>query len=278
MPLRVDPTQEKEEKAALKKVITHSFTANPGSVKTSGPTEISWNVVLPPAPAVDINLKLNGQTVAPVGSKKFSLLQTTPFTLTAVTENAGTQLGTLTVNVDASDCRSKLVVDSFFITQQLTFNINNQFRGNSQVKLRGKGAEATLGDRAISIGVPLEIEVPNWFNAEMSIGIQLEIPGGAPAVVLAKSVDVNVCWFFLEHLASLGCTGLVQNGMEQLAQVFLSNLVDSQLVPTIERTFNDEVSKFVLSLRDTDLRHRTYIPISMVLTPDGLTITACPKA
>lgn len=277
MPPRVDPNQKKDEQAALKRVVTRSFTANPLSVKTFGTTLISWNVTVPDSP-FDISVKLNEQVVAAVGSKNFPLSQTTSFTLTAATENAGRPLGKLTVNVDESECQSRLVADSFLITQQLKFQFNNQFRGNTQVKLRGNGTEATLGDRSIFIGVPLEIEVPHWFNAEMSISIELAVPGGAPVKVSASSVSVDVRWSFFEHLASLGCTGFVQSGMEQLAQVFMSHIVDTELVPTIQQAFNDQASKFALSLQDADPQHRTYATKSVVLSRDGLTITACPKA
>jgi hypothetical protein len=277
MPPRVDPTEKKNEQAALKRVVTHSFTANPPSVKTFGTTVISWNVTVPDSP-VDITVKLNGQLVAPVGSKKFPLSQTTSFTLSAVTEHTGKQLGKLTVRVDAADCKTNQLADAFLISKLIETQVRAQLSGSSDVKLRGDGLGVTLGDQTISIGVPLEIEVPSWFNADMTIDIQLSRPFGPKDTLSLKSLSVDVHWTFFEHLFSLGCTGLVQAGMEQLAQVFLTHIVKTEILPVMEKTFDDKAAEALRSLQAADPQRREYAITLVTLSPDGLTITACPKA
>src|SRR2546421_4645452 len=167
MPPPVDPNVVKKEQAALKKVTLKSFTANPRTVKTFGSTTLSWNVTVPES-EFDIFVKLNDEVVAPTGSKAQALLQTTSFRLSASTENAGRLLRTVSVTVDASECKAKLL-DAFVITQLIKTTFDQRFRGSSKLKLRDGGTEVTLSDGTISIGVRLEIEVPNWFNANMNI-------------------------------------------------------------------------------------------------------------
>lgn len=92
----------------------------------------------------------------------------------------------------------------------------------------------TLDDGVIVIFVPLEIKVPDWFNADMDIGVQLSVHGVA---VSPKRVTVDVSWTFFEHLASLACTGFIQSGMQQLAQQFMEHIVITELVPRVATGF-----------------------------------------
>jgi hypothetical protein len=275
MPPPVDPNLVKKEQAALKKVTLKSFTANPRTVKTFGSTTLSWNVTVPES-EFDIFVKLNDEVVAPTGSKTRALQQTTSFRLSASTENAGRLLRTVSVTVDASECKANLL-DAFVITQRIKTAFNQRFSGSSKFKLRDGGTEVTLSDGAISIGVRLEIEVPNWFNANMNIGIQLSVLGPERVKVASKNVSVNVSWGFFEHLASLGCTGFVQSGMEQLAREFMADIVDAEVAPAIAAGFNEELDKFLDSLKETDPPHRDFVMTFLTVSPAGVSFTACPK-
>lgn len=275
MPPPVDPNLIKKEQEALKKVVVRSFTVNPRSVKTFGTTTIAWNVTVPES-EFDIAVNLNGDGVAPTGSKSVSLQQTRSFTLSASTENAGRQLKKATVTVDASECRAQLL-EAFPIIQQIKKPFNDRFSGSSKFKLRGTGTEVTLGDGGISIGVRLGLNVPDWFDADMNMGIQLSVLAGVPVKVAAKSGTVNVKWGFFEHLASLGCSGFVQSGMEQLAREFMADTVNTNLVPALSQGFTDQVRAFTASLRDTDPQHREYLFTALAVSSAGVTLTACPR-
>ncbi len=275
MPPPVDPELVKKEQEELKKVVVHSFTANPRTVKTFGTTTVSWKVTVPDS-LFDIAITLNGEAVEPIGSRSFSLPQTRLFRLSASTEHAGRLLRQITVQVDQSECDSKLV-EAFPIIQLLKTTFNNRFSGSSKFKLKDDGTQVTLSDGTISIGIPLELEVPDWFNADMIIGIQLSVLAGLPVKVASKSVTVDVRWGFFEHLASLFCTGFVQSGMEQIAREFMEDIVKAELVPALSDGFTKQVEAFITALQDADPRHRTYILTGLVVSSAGLTITACPK-
>jgi len=275
MPPPVDPALLREEREALKKIVRHSLNANPSIVKTFDTTTVSWNVTVPPNSEFDIAVKLHGEDVAHTGSKSFRLFQPTSFTLSAATEHAGRQLRKLTVNVDQSECRDRLL-DSFLISQLLKTEFDNRFSGTSQVKLRGNKTEVTLRDSIISISVPLSINVPNWFDANMSIDIQLAVLAGRPITVSARSISVGVSWSFFEHLASLFCTGFVQSGMEKMAQVFMEDIVNSQIVPALKEGFTNQANEFIKSLSESDPQQREYVIKFAALSSGGLKLTACP--
>lgn len=275
MPPPIDPKVRKEEQEALKKVTLKSFGVNPKSVRTLGSTVVSWDVTVP-ATSVDIAIELNDRAVAPKGSQSFSLVQSTTFTLVARTENAGRQLRRLTVTVDPSDCRSKLI-EALLITLQIKNAVKNQFGASKKFKLRDNGPTVTMTDGEIGIGVRLTLNVPNWFDADMNITIQLSVLPGPKIKVASKNVFVNVKWGFFEHLTSLGCTGFVQSGMEQIAREFLTHIVDAELAPAIADGLNAELGKFVASLHDGDPQHREYVLTLLTVKPNGVTFTACPR-
>jgi hypothetical protein len=272
----VDTGLAQKERAELQKVVLHSFNANPLAVKTFGATALSWNVTLPTDSPFDMSVLLNGKDVAPIGNQTVNLLQTTVFTLSAATEHAGRQLRTLTVRVDASDCRAH-TIDPFLITQPLKTEFDTRFGGSSKFSLRGNGTTVTLGDGTINIDVPLTINVPDWFDADMNINIQLAVSGGSRVLVTAPVVSADVSWSFFENLLSLGCGDLVQSGMTQMAQAFLSDIVNSELVPKVTQAITDQVNGFITSLQTADPQHRTYVMTLLVLSGGGLTFTACPK-
>lgn len=271
MPPPKEPITQ-EERDAIKAVKLKSFKAAPGSVPVFGSTLISWNVTLPNTNAVDISVELNRVVVPASGSKTFNLSQNTSFTLNARSENLGRQLRSLTVTVNDSECRSKLL-DAFLITQSIKVPFDRRFSGSSEFKLDPE-TEVTLDDGLIGIRVPLEIEVPNWFNAKMVISIQLAVFG---FTVTARLVHVNAGWSFFEHLASLGCTGFVQSGMEQISEAFMKDIVKSELIPKVSAALKEQADSFVKGLQDSDPKKRTYQVKTLTISRAGATIVACPK-
>jgi hypothetical protein len=130
----------------------------------------------------------------------------------------------------------------------------------------------------IIIHVPLTINVPDWFDADMSIDLQLSMVPGKPLGVAVTQTSVDVDWTFLENLLSLGCGSLVESGMEQMAEAFMRNIAEAEIAPRVQQQFIDQVNSFLTSLKDSDPAHREFLATALILSPTGFSITGCPKA
>ena len=277
MPPPVDPKLREKEREALNKVVVRKFTADPRSVKTFETTKLSWDVAVPADSPFDIEVVLDGDLVQPIGSTSVKLSSSRTFRLAAKTEHEGRTLKQVKVAVDDSACQTKLLVRADDIVNVIKAQLDLRFSGNSDFRLKDNGTSVSVGDGTIGITVPLEIKVPNWFNADMAIGIKLAVQPGRPDPVTAPTVSVDVRWNLFEHLASLFCTAAVQKGMEKLAQAFLADIVAADLVPAVADKLREEVAEFLDGLQKDDPLRRTWVPRLMTFSVPGFTVTACPK-
>jgi hypothetical protein len=271
-PPTVPPSEIKKEKEELKKVVVKRFGATPTTVETFGTTTLSWSVTIPDS-QFSIGIQLNKQSVAATGTKAFPLTRSTEFILSAATENTGRTLRRLTVRVDDSDCRTKRIrADD--IVNQMKPEVDGQFSKSRQLALKPGKSQVILRDGFIEVSIPLGINVPDWFDADMNIGFRIAVSGFS---VVTELVTVNVKWNFFEHLASLGCTGFVQSGMEQLAREFMRHIVDAELVPRIATAFKGQADDFTAGLEAADPQKRPFVTTSLTLTSAGVAIVACPR-
>ena len=243
---------------------------------TFGSVELAWEVTLPDDPIFDITITLNKVAVPLKGTASRSVSQSTAFTLAAVTDHAGRLLRSLNVTVDHSDCQTR-VLDAFTITSILKNEFDSRFTGSNKFSLRGGGTEATLGNGVIMIHVPLTINVPDWFDADMNIDLQLSMVGGTPLGLVVTQTSVDVDWTFFENLLSLGCGSLVESGMEQMAEAFMRNIAEVEIAPQVQKQFIDQVNSFLTSLKNSDPAHREFLTTALILSPTGFSITGCPK-
>jgi hypothetical protein len=276
VPPPVDIDLIKAEREALSKIVVKKFSASPTTVETFGTTTVTWSVTVPADAEFDIEIALDGEPVLAQGSQSFTLGSPRTFSLTATTEHTAGILGRISVAVDASDCRTRRLVSSDLIESRIKAALDERFSGNGDFRLTGDKSTVSVGDGTIAIGIPLEIEVPNWFNADMDIGVTLKVSAGTPVLVTASSISVDVSWSFFEHLASLFCTSAVQSGMQKLARSFITDIVESDLAPGISGPLSDQVHEFLEGLTAGDPQHRTYFARIVRLSSSGLTVTACP--
>ena len=267
------------ELAAIPGVVVQRFTATPEAVVTGGATTVAWKVIVPDSNDI-IELKLNGELITSFGQKQFTnLTQSTDFLLSAATSHEEVLLRRLRVRVDVPECIWAPPLEAFPIQEELEFEFNQRFSGNSQFTLRDPKTVATLGSGTIDIAVPLTIHVDRWFDADMDIAIKLSVTGGAgsPVFVLSRGVSLEVSWSFLEHVPSLGCTHFVEEGMSQLGQALLADIVHSQLVPEVAEAFNQRIDEFCTNAKELDPLHRTYVLTVFELSADGARFKVCPQ-
>jgi hypothetical protein len=277
------PTQP--EKEALNQVEVNSFTIVPRNVSPFGTVTATWDVTIPET-AFDITLVLHNQPVAATGTKTFKLsTQSDSFALRAVINDpplpfASRLLKTIQVVVNTGDCQT-LEVPASAVTDPLKAELDAVFSSTGDFTLNDGGSVVTAGaDGLVDIHVPLTISVPDWFDADMDIHIELTINGANGHVfVAAPVVDPQVSFSLLSNLLSFGCTDAIGAGMTKMASVFLERIVDEELRPRVEQKIVEQVNSFLGILQNSDPQQRAFFMSTLTLSAGrGLIITGCPVA
>lgn len=279
------PELNKKKLEALKKVTSFTFGVVPLKVKIHGTVTATWNVTIPPISQTngfDIVIVLNGVAVPPSGSKTFTVSNNTTFSLSAaIADDLQVQriLKSQPVIVDTSDCHAQNFPTSL-VTNPLKDALDGSFGGSSKFQFRDPGkTQLTVGNASLDIQIPLTLNVPNWFDADMDIHVQLTIGGrDGVIVVTAPVVNASVDWSLLSDILSVGCTSAVASGMTQLAQVFVEQIVDAQIRPAVKKGLESLVGLAVASAQGLDPQHRPYAMTTMVFSrTSGIVITSCPQ-
>lgn len=272
-----------EERELLGYIEVLSFTADPAQVEPFQATTLSWSVQLPTRLTVPVEIGVPGQmSYQTSGTATVNPVSTTEYVLTAKT--AITSLGlssTVTVTVDQSDCVSGNIPGT-----EITGNFRNQiasmFQGGSNYSLGDYTVNINEADSTIDINVPLVIEVPDWFNGNMTMSgsiyiTQQGLPPNASVLVQSRNVTADVSWSWYSDILSFGNTASAGAGMTQLAQVFLDEIVAQQVVAPMQSIVNQQIQD---SIEAAQLAHQGAGPY--VLTSVGwdanqnLSWTLCP--
>jgi hypothetical protein len=273
------------ETAALKKVKLNSFSVLPATVSPYGTVTATWDVTVPNS-EFDITLTLKGEAVNPTGSKTFTLAnQREEFPLSAVINDpplplAARTLRTAQVIVNTTGCQD-LGLPASAVTVPLKDAMDAAFSGGGNFSLKDGGSIVTAGSNGlVDIHVPITIDVPDWFDADMDIHLQLTITGANGHVfVAAPVVDPQVSWSLGSNLASVGCTDAIGKGMTKISYAFLERIVDNEIRPTVEAQIEDAINKFLTLLHNNDAQQRTFVMTTLIFSANqGLLITGCPQA
>ena len=184
------------------------------------------------------------------------------------------------VLVNATDCQDEGLPASA-VTVSLKDAMDAAFRSGGNFTLKPCGSTVNAGtDGLVEIHVPITIDVPDWFDADMDIHLQLTISGADGHVfVAAPVVDPQVHWSLLSNLASLGCTDAIGSGMTQISKAFLERIVDEEIRPTVTQAIVDQVNVFLTTLHNNDAQKRTFVMSTLIFSAnEGLLITGCPQA
>jgi hypothetical protein len=171
------------------------------------PTTLSWNVKLPTT-HVPISIVVAGHASnAPSGSAIVAPFTAAEYGLTAKTEIISRMVGALIVPVDGSVCKPGHI-DGGAITILIKQAIVDQFQGSNSFSLGSGEPDVRLSDAILSINIELNLDVPDWFDATMTIAIQIEIgmtgrPPEAAVLVQENSTNVDVSWEWYSTLLSL---------------------------------------------------------------------------
>lgn len=280
------PHETQAEKDALNKVKLNNFTVVPTKVAPYGTVTATWNATVPNT-QFDIVIRLNGQDVANTGAQTFNLAtQRENFSLAAVIDDgppvppAARILKTVAVSVTTTDCQEEGLPSSA-VTVPLKDVLDGAFSGGGNFTLNDGGSTVTAGaDGLVDIHVPITVDVPDWFDADMDIHIQLTITGADGHVfVAAPVVDPQVHWSPGSNMASLGCTDAIGIALTKMSYAFLERIVDNELRPTVTQKIEDQVNMFLTTLQNNDPQQRTFVMTTLIFSAnEGLLITGCPQA
>jgi hypothetical protein len=267
------------EAQLLNKIQVVKFAAASATVMPFGSTTLSWEVKYPPNLGFAASIEVNGvrsAASATSGSVVVTLANTEAFSLTAVGPLASVTLKSLTVTVDQSDCATVPTIAPGVLTTQLKQQLDARFSGSSSFALRSGGSVVTPVLGGATVAIPLHLDIPNWFDADMDISIPLSIlftnATTPPSVaVQATGTNVHVTWTWLQDLA--GCTSFG----EQLSQAFMFDIASNELAPMIQQQLNSSIQSFANSQQNNDPQHRTFVLTYFSFGPDGLTFTVCPQ-
>jgi len=274
------------EKAALNKVKLNSFTVLPAQVTPDNTVTATWDVTVPTDTGFDIQLELNGQQLTNnTGSKTFTVTQRTGFALGAVINDpplpfASRILKSAIVTVNTSGCQD-LKIPASIITTLLKNQLDNAFAGSDNFTLGDGGSTVTAGSNGlVDIHIPITINVPNWFDADLDFHIQLNISGAqGHVIVTAPVVDVTGGFPFLSDVLSGGCSDAVSTGMTKMAYAFLERIVDTELRPAVEQAIKGPLDQFTNQQQNDDPQHRPFAMTTLIFNAnEGLDITACPQS
>jgi hypothetical protein len=190
-------------------------------------------------------------------------------------------LGSVTVDLNDSECQTQ-AIDEGSVTTFLREAVQIMVRGNTALKIRGEGGHATITvTGGLTLHVTLEIDVPNWFNADADIDFHyrvfLDYTSAARNVrVTPSGVGLDVSWHFLEHVLSLGCTGAVQGALEHVMQPLLKETFGTQVGTLVRLSLQQGTETFIELLNAVDDNNRTWRRFSARTSDGEIVFTFCP--
>lgn len=252
-----------------------NFSANPSPVNPFGTTTLSWEVTWPSHLHSEVTVRVAGNEVEGVspgtlsGSATVTLSQTTIFGLVAKTPAVQRLIGDLTVPVNESECK-KISFPAFVLTNQIKQAIDQALQG----RLSGNGSTVTPGDPGdgfISIAMTLNLQGQDTMDISMKLEIQVEDPAhtGGQIVMTALGVVTDV------HLS--GIASLCEGACSQIAQAFMTEIANNQIIPGILSGLNGQVQQAATSAQTADPQNREFVLTSLTLTSNDLTFVICPR-
>ena len=140
----------------------------------------------------------------------------------------------------------------------------------------------TLGNGTVTVDIPLNIDVPDWFDAEADFTVELNVePTGSLTAlsfdVTLANVSVDISWSLFGEILSLGCEHFIETAMQKVAEAFVTQIVATQTVPNSRDAIDKLVQNTAGVGKANDPQHRDFVLTSFFLTADGLAYTVCPK-
>jgi hypothetical protein len=265
--------EAERQRLLLETIQVVSFAANPTTVTPFGTTTLSWQVQVPTDLNFSVSIIVNGQQVGTSGTLTVTVVTQTEVQLGAASSLSSVPLKTLPLTLDQSGCQP-LSLPVNLVTADLQQQLTNRFSGSKSFTLRAGGVTVTPFDGFVNVAIPLDLHVPDWFDATMDIAFELGIAMTADqssVAVTQSSTNVNINWTWLQNI--VGCSDFGA----KLSQAFFGDIVESEIAPQLAQQINQLIKSAATVQEQSDPQHRTFALTAFSFGTPDINFTLCPQ-
>jgi hypothetical protein len=250
-------TEEIRHRELLREASLVSFTATPNMLVPFGRATLAWSIAMPTTiiPGVHVVAHLWGpgfdHVIDPSGSVIVLPYVDATYSVYLRTPLVARELGVLELGVNMGTCTSVEYAASVF-SGLVVGEANKPFPAGGEVTLRGSGSSVDIGYNSFVVDVPLEIEVPHWFNADIDVSMGFNVFSQDGQIRATFSVArVTVSFGTASVVLSAGCSAAVAAALEMQAHGFLDGFVGPVIAERIAVILNREMTRHLNRLNGT---------------------------
>lgn len=244
------------QKQLLDEAMLRSISVSPNPAPPFGRVEVEWDVKMPVTvlPSVKVELHLHVGTQDSIVGAKGSLTtepkDETVFVLFLRTPLATRQLAAVPLTMDFAACKAPEIPSSLFHSA-LPGQASSLFPPGGEVMLRDDGLKLDIGIDSFVLEIPLEIEVPNWFNANVDLTLGFSVSGGANKVIVSYGFGKSKVGFgWLSGILSIGISAAVAFALEKMSDAYLDAIVGSAIGERLARVLTEPLREILESLNE----------------------------
>lgn len=274
----------------LNEAVLNSFAADNPTGKPLVPNTLRWDITMPTTVLTGVSIDVQlavleegssnpgyADDLPAVGTWPAAVRNATTYTLSLVAPKATRVLGSVTLELDLSGCRT-FVLDALLVTAPVKSRLTNGFPPGGTITLRTPPTIAVHLE-AVTVDLALSVDGPAFFNPDASVSLSWTLSGRGPAwndppnadarIVSAISTahtDVDIGPGYTA--SSLGVANAVASAVQAVSDGYLYQLVG----PLIAEQLVENLDGVMAAHRPAG-----WIFHHLDVVPDGLTFWYCPR-
>jgi len=244
----------------LNKTVVKLFTATPTTVRPGHASTLKWNVMVPDD--CGIKLFLNNSPISATGTRNIEPASSTSYRLTGKMTTVQRTLGSVTVNVDTSQCLVQSV-DEDTVRQMLRRVIEAELAGSPLSQRSRTGVEINRNGMAVKLR--LRVAVPNFFDPDLNVNMVIAVRAVNHKVVVSyRSYSNDLDWPSWISGITLGASKFIEEVIE--------SRIEQKVKPLILQKLQEQIDSFLRLIPST---HRLH---SITTEADEIRGLVCPTA
>lgn len=278
LPPPIDPERFRHIQL-LNEAVLVNFAASPNPRTPWGWSTLAWDVTMPTTflPGVHVEAVLFGegeQIVPAQGTRPARPYNETTYTLSLRTPLAVRMMGQVTLGIDFGACQ-ELPQRIDEITENIRQEVRRAFPSSGKATLRDSEIGVDFGINSFVIDIPLKVDGPALFNAEIDVTLGFQVlPVDGTVVARYSFARTKVSFGVLAGIVSVGCTVAVATALEEACNGFF----DGYIGPRIAQDIGNRLRADMAAAMDAFNRGRSP-PFKMhdfSLTAFNLLVRVCP--